>query len=75
MKNKFPLTGELGSITRMTTHRTLFLTIRAEGALLPVDLLQRIVDNDHDLGGLTYVERKEYFGMEMSRYTLQRKGA
>ena len=36
-----------------TTHRTPFLTIRAEGALLPVDLLQRVVENDHDLGGLT----------------------
>ena len=35
------------------TNRTPFLTIRAEGALLPVDLLQRIVENDHDLGGLT----------------------
>lgn len=30
-----------------------FLTIRAEGALLPVDLLQRIVENDKELGGLT----------------------
>ena len=37
----------------MANHRTPFLTIRAEGALLPVDLLQRIVENDHDLGGLT----------------------
>lgn len=37
----------------MTNHRTPFLTIRAEGALLPVDLLQRVVENDHDLGGLT----------------------
>src|SRR6266545_1704415 len=37
----------------MTSNRTPFLTIRAEGALLPVDLLQRIVENDHDLGGLT----------------------
>lgn len=34
-------------------NRTPFLTIRAEGALLPGDLLQRIVENDHDLGGLT----------------------
>jgi hypothetical protein len=34
-------------------NRTPFLTIRAEGALLPVDLLQRIVENDRDLGGLT----------------------
>jgi hypothetical protein len=34
-------------------RRTPFLTIRAEGALLPVDLLQRIVENDKDLGGLT----------------------
>ncbi len=37
----------------MTSNRTPFLTIRAEGALLPVDLLQRIVENDRDLGGLT----------------------
>lgn len=35
------------------TNRTPFLTIRAEGALLPVDLLQRIVENDKELGGLT----------------------
>ncbi|MFZ5820626.1 MAG: Eco57I restriction-modification methylase domain-containing protein [Chloroflexota bacterium] len=37
----------------MASNRTPFLTIRAEGALLPVDLLQRIVENDRDLGGLT----------------------
>ena len=37
----------------MTSSRTPFLTIRAEGALLPVDLLQRIVEGDSDLGGLT----------------------
>jgi hypothetical protein len=37
----------------MSSSRTPFLTIRAEGALLPVDLLQRIVENDRDLGGLT----------------------
>jgi hypothetical protein len=37
----------------MASSRTPFLTIRAEGALLPVDLLQRIVENDPDLGGLT----------------------
>ncbi len=36
-----------------SSSRTPFLTIRAEGALLPVELLQRIVENDHDLGGLT----------------------
>ncbi len=36
-----------------SSSRTPFLTIRAEGALLPVDLLQRIVENDQDLGGLT----------------------
>jgi len=35
------------------SSRTPFLTIRAEGALLPVDLLQRVVENDRDLGGLT----------------------
>ncbi len=35
----------------MTSSRPPFLTIRAEGALLPVDLLQRVVENDHDLGG------------------------
>jgi hypothetical protein len=36
-----------------SSHRTPFLTIRVEGALLPVDLLQRIVENDKDFGGLT----------------------
>ena len=36
-----------------SSSRTPFLTIRAEGALLPVDLLQRIVENDSELGGLT----------------------
>lgn len=36
----------------MSSSRTPFLTKRADGALLPVDLLQRIVENDHDLGGL-----------------------
>ena len=36
-----------------SSHRTPFLTIRAEGALLPVDLLQRVVENDRELGGLT----------------------
>ncbi len=36
-----------------SSSRTPFLTIRAEGALLPVDLLQRVVENDRDLGGLT----------------------
>ena len=36
-----------------TNHRPPFLTIRAEGALLPVDLLQRIVDGDADLAGLS----------------------
>ncbi|HLO29877.1 MAG TPA: hypothetical protein VK249_12115, partial [Anaerolineales bacterium] len=38
---------------KSSSSRTPFLTIRAEGALLPVDLLQRIVENDPDLGGLT----------------------
>jgi hypothetical protein len=37
----------------MPSSRTPFLTIRAEGALLPVDLLQRVVGNDSDLGRLT----------------------
>lgn len=36
-----------------TSSRTPFLTVRAEGALLPVDLLQRVVENDRDLGGLS----------------------
>ena len=33
-----------------SSHRTPFLTIRAEGVLLPVDLLQRIVENDAAAG-------------------------
>ena len=36
-----------------TRPRTPFLTIHTEGALLPVDLLQRILAGDKDLGGLT----------------------
>ena len=36
-----------------SSSHTPFLTIRSEGALLPVDLLQRIVAGDSDLGGLT----------------------
>ena len=32
--------------------RDLFLTIRAEGAILPPDLLQRIVSGDRELAGL-----------------------
>ena len=37
-----------------SSSRTPFLTIRAEGALLPVDLLRRVAENDHDLGGLSH---------------------
>ncbi|MCG8365674.1 MAG: N-6 DNA methylase [Pseudanabaenales cyanobacterium] len=33
--------------------KNVFTTIRAEGAMLPIDLLQRIVDNDQNLDGLT----------------------
>ena len=33
--------------------KNIFTTVRAEGAILPTDLLQRIVDNDNDLDGLT----------------------
>jgi hypothetical protein len=33
--------------------RNIFTTVRSEGAILPTDLLQRIVDNDKDLKGLT----------------------
>jgi hypothetical protein len=33
--------------------RDLFLNVRTEGAILPADLLQRIVEGDSDLGGLT----------------------
>ncbi len=35
------------------SHRSPFLTIHTEGALLPVDLLQRILASDKDLPGLT----------------------
>lgn len=31
---------------------TIFTTLRTEGTILPVDLLQRIVEGDQDLGGL-----------------------
>jgi hypothetical protein len=40
-----------------TRRRNLFVTVRSEGALLPVDLLQRVVDGDARLGGL---EPKDY---------------
>lgn len=33
--------------------KNIFTTVRSEGAILPTDLLQRIVDNDKDLKGLT----------------------
>ena len=33
--------------------KNIFTTVRAEGAILPTDLLQRIVDNNKDLDGLT----------------------
>lgn len=36
-----------------TRGRTIFATIRSEGALLPTDLLQRIVNGDRDLPGVT----------------------
>ncbi len=38
----------------MTTSssRPPFLTIRAEGAFLPIDILQRIVENAHEIGKL-----------------------
>lgn len=36
-----------------TSHRSPFLTIHTEGALLPVDLLQRILASDKSLEGLT----------------------
>ena len=36
-----------------TRTRDLFLTVRTEGAILPADLLQRLVDPKTDLGGLT----------------------
>ncbi len=34
-------------------QRDLFLTVKTEGAILPTDLLQRIVEGDAELGGLT----------------------
>jgi hypothetical protein len=36
-----------------TRYADTFTTVRTEGALLPPDLLRRIVDLDHGLGGLT----------------------
>ena len=34
-------------------HQTIFTTIRSEGAILPMDLLQRIAQGDANLQGLT----------------------
>src|SRR5919108_1826271 len=34
-------------------QRSTFITVRSEGALLPVELLQRIADYDQSLGGLS----------------------
>src|SRR2546425_2379330 len=34
-------------------HHTIFTTVRSEGAILPVDLLQRIAQGDPNLNGLT----------------------
>jgi hypothetical protein len=34
-------------------HHTIFTTVRSEGALLPMDLLQRIAQGDANLSGLT----------------------
>ncbi len=34
-------------------HQESFATVRTEGAILPPDLLQRVADNDADLGGLS----------------------
>ena len=33
-------------------HRETFITIKTEGALLPVEILQRIAEGDRDLDGL-----------------------
>ena len=34
-------------------HHTIFTTVRSEGAILPMDLLQRIAQGDPNLSGLT----------------------
>ena len=34
-------------------HHTIFTTVRSEGAILPMDLLQRIAQGDAHLQGLT----------------------
>src|SRR5438128_526821 len=34
-------------------HQTIFTTVRSEGAILPMDLLQRIAQGDSNLHGLT----------------------
>src|SRR5574341_627085 len=36
-----------------TRSRSTFTSIHTEGSLLPVDLLQRVLSGDKDLGGLT----------------------
>ena len=38
------------------SRRDVFTTIRTEGALLPIDLLQRILEGDKALGGLSAEE-------------------
>src|SRR2546425_9829753 len=34
-------------------HQTIFITVRSEGSILPVDLLQRIAQGNPNLDGLT----------------------
>jgi hypothetical protein len=44
-----------------THHRNVFAVIHTEGALLPIDLLQRIVAGDKGLGGLAPAEYNYYY--------------
>src|SRR5690606_10932833 len=44
--------GVVGAIAMQTTRRELFTTVRSEGAILPIDLLQRIAVGDPEIEGL-----------------------
>src|SRR3954451_6859099 len=55
----------------MARTPTLFTTVRSEGGLLPSDLLQRIVENDAELGGMAPadygLESRERLGEAIAR--------
>jgi hypothetical protein len=55
-----------------THHRNTFTTIRTEGALLPADLLQRILDGDLDLGGHSFESYNHPFSLNNFYMELKR---